>query len=68
MKASELITVLQNLVDSRGDLDATVVLGSHEQSIVSADFAQSGPLRNLLNLQTQSPPARIVLEPKDNLE
>lgn len=67
MKASNLIQELDRLVCEHGDLPVTVAIGSHEYAVVAADFARSGPLPNLGGLQIQSPPARIVLEPKDSI-
>jgi len=68
MKASELIQALKDTIRESGDLPVTVVVGTYEYSVSHAEFANTGPLPNIANLQKQEDlPPRIILEVKDSI-
>jgi hypothetical protein len=67
MKASDLISALQELLDKKGDLPITLAVGSYEYSASNIAHAEEGPLPNIADIQHQEPPARFVIEAKDDL-
>jgi hypothetical protein len=68
MNATALIKALEQLVEKHGDLPVTVVFGNCEYSALLPDYTEEGPLPNVGPAQKQNPPARFVIEPKDDIE
>jgi hypothetical protein len=68
MNASDLIKALQRLFEKHGDLPVTIACGPYEYSALLPDYTEEGPLPNVGEAQKQNPPARFVIEAKDDIE
>ena len=67
MKASTLVREIQLLIEKHGDIPVTIATLSGEYSASSITHAKEGPLPNLIGIQNQNPPVRLVIEARDNV-
>lgn len=69
MKASILIEGLRELVQEHGDLDVTCAFPACEYSAARVEYVSEGPMPAWrgTNIQRQNPPARFMIDLKDDI-